>query len=57
MLAAANVNSKNKKGQTPLMIAACGEINVLKLLTSDPKIEVDLQVREYYIVITHCKAN
>ena len=44
--AGANVNAQNNKGHTPLIIAAYkGKSGVLGLLATNPKIQIDLQVK------------
>ena len=43
--AGANVNSKNHKEATPMIIAAVkGHISVLRVLADDPKIDLQCQV-------------
>ena len=43
----ANINSKNVKGLTPLMVAAgSGAVDVLKLLVTHHKVAIDMQVRK-----------
>ena len=49
--AGANVNAQNNKGHTPLIIAAYkGKSGVLRLLATNPKIQIDLQVSKYEMV-------
>ena len=44
--AEANVNAQNNKGHTPLIIAAYkGKSGVLRLLATNFKIQIDLQVK------------
>ena len=55
----ANINSKNAKGLTPLMVASgIGAVDVLKLLATQPKNAIDMQVRSIervYGVIANSK--
>ena len=49
--AGANVNAQNNKGHTPLIIAAYkGKSGVLRLLATNPDIQIDLQVSKYEMV-------
>ena len=49
--AGANVNAQNNKGHTSLIIAAYkGKSGVLRLLATNPKIQIDLQVSKYEMV-------
>ena len=48
--AGANVNAQNNKGHTPLIIAAYkGQYGVLRLLATNAKIQIDMQVRKYVV--------
>ena len=51
----ANINSKNAKGQTPLMVASsCGAVDVLKFLATQPKNAIDMQVRDSVLAMSMC---
>lgn len=51
--AGVDVNCRNAKDNTPLMVAAAlGHYNILKFLLDQPKIEVNAQV--YYFSIVNC---
>ena len=51
----ANINSKNVKGLTPLMIASgSGAVDVLKLLATQPKNAIDMQVRGIVLALSAC---